>query len=69
MGLERLTIRRATLDDAAGVAQVIDEISVTGINPVRSPMTSRYHFSAELVRYFEERRQAALGREPNAWVA
>ena len=30
-----------------GVAQVIDEISVTGINPVRSPMTSRYHFSAE----------------------
>ena len=33
------------------------------------PMTSRYHFSAELVRYFEERRQGALGREPNAWVA
>jgi len=70
--VETYPLKRAVVGAARrvpGVAQVIDEISVTGINPVRTPMTSRYHFSAELVRYFEERRQAALGREPNAWVA
>jgi hypothetical protein len=52
-----------------GVDRVVDEICVSGINPVDTPLKPRYSFSAELIRYFEERRQSTLGREPNAWVA
>jgi hypothetical protein len=70
--VETYPVKRAIVGAARrvpGVAQVIDELSVTGISPVHTPMRPRYHFSAELVRYFEERRQGALNRRPDAWVA